>query len=187
MFNDKAPYLLTILFASFAWTISQISTDFTKGPVLEISHKLNKNDKAEVIYTVTNISRDNLFNKLEFKILADKTSGATCSNNAPRLIIPSPYDPLENASEPTCKGKKATFPPVSLHPGAKVELIVSFDKQTKTNIYVKNDKAIRVLDSSLETKIIKNRFHILIGLFLLWVFGIVFYVFAWIKINSTSK
>jgi len=40
LYEEKAPYLLTLLFSALAWTVSQVAADAARSPILEYEQKV---------------------------------------------------------------------------------------------------------------------------------------------------
>lgn len=187
--NDKAPYLLTILFASFAWTISQISIDITSSPVIEVTEERKTEKNDTVIYTISNLSRDKLFKNLHFIIRIEENNAGKILN-AKSPVIPPPYEPYDNKEErvePTSTELKTEYANLQLHPGAAIQFEIFVSKDTLLNLYVKSESPVRILSSSWETKLIKYRFHILTAIFGIWLVLIILYITIYYCLSRENR
>lgn len=181
-YEEKTPYLLTILFVALGWTISQVSTDLTKSPIIEYKQcRKTKTNETKHIFTITNISSEKAFSNLIFNLRPEPTSGAKCLGET-RMIVPPPTElknpsQEEGACQPECvNGKYANYILPQLQPGAIVQLVMNTDKAADVNIYIWCNDPVRLVESSLQTLVVKNRFCVMIGLICIWAFLISLYL-----------
>lgn len=189
--TEKAPYLLTIVFLALGWTISQVSTDLAKSPIIEYkSCKKDNTNGSENIFTITNISSEKLFTDLKFTLRIAGTTNSKCIG-VPKMMIPPPTD-LKGlyqgggATQPTCiDDKHAEYIIPQLHPGASLQLVMKTDKNTDVNIYIWCKEAVRLVESSITTFIIKHRLNILLWTIVIWTLLIIAYFI--IILNSNTE
>ncbi len=179
--TEKTPYLLTILFLALGWTITQISTDLAKSPIIEYqSCKKNHPSETEHTFTITNISSEKLFTNLKFTLRPVDTT-AKCLGE-PEMIIPPPTELKgtssdDSATQPECVDDKyAEYILPQFHPGASIQLVMKTDKNSDINIYVWCKEAVRLVELSFfKTTIVKERLEIMIWSIAIWAILIIIY------------
>lgn len=179
--TEKTPYLLTILFLALGWTITQVSTDLAKSPIIEYqSCKKIHTNETEHIFTITNISSGKLFTNLKFTLRPEDTTDTKCLGE-PKMIIPPPTE-LKSISQdlgaiqPECvEDKYAVYMLPQFQPGASIQLVMITDKNADINIYVWCKEAVRLVESSFKTFIVKERLQIMMWSIVIWAFLIIIY------------
>lgn len=179
--TEKTPYLLTILFLALGWTITQVSTDLAKSPIIEYqSCKKIHTNETEHIFTITNISSEKLFTNLKFTLRPADKSDAKCLGK-PYMKIPPPTELKDTsqdlgAPEPGCvNGKSAVYILPQFHPGASIKLVMKTDKNDDINIYVWCKEAVRLVELSFKTLIVKERLKIMMWSIAIWAILIIIY------------
>jgi len=185
LYEEKTPYLLTILFVALGWTISQITTDLTKSPILEYKQcKKVMANKTKHAIAITNISLEKVFSNLIFKLRPEAGSGVICLDS-PEMIAPPPTElksPTqqkegEGFQEPECiNGEYAEYSLPKLQPGATIQIVMNTDKDVDVNLYVWSENSVRLVESSFLTWAAKNRFGLLICLICVWALLIIIYL-----------
>ena len=170
--SEKATYLLTIAFAAIGWTTNQIWLDITSTPTVEAERHIYDSATSNTGFTITNLSRKQSFDNLVFKIVIDNSSNAKCQGQ-PILMPIAPtdlgYSQDKKRIRPKCESEKyAEYQIQKLHPGGKVKLLIEASNETYPLLLVNSNKPIRLIESSAETYVIKNRFCILVLLFVAW-------------------
>jgi len=179
--TEKTPYILTILFLALGWTVTQVSTDLAKSPIIEYqSCKKNHPNVTEHIFTITNISSEKLFTNLKFTLRPVDTT-AKCLGK-PEMIIPPPTElkgtsPDVGATEPECiQDKYAVYKLPQFQPGASIQLVMKTDKSSDINKYVWCKEAVRLVELSFfKTTIVKERLQIMIWSIAIWAILIIIY------------
>jgi hypothetical protein len=179
--TEKTPYFLTILFLALGWTITQVSTDLAKSPIIEYkSCKKNHTNETEHIFTITNISSEKLFTNLKFTLRPVDKTDAKCLGE-PKMIIPPPTELKGTcqdlgAIQPECvEGKYGVYILPQFQPGASIQLVMKTDKNTDINIYVWCNEAVRLAKLSFKTLIVKERLKIMMWLIAIWAILIIIY------------
>ncbi len=71
MFSEKAPYILTLIVAGMAWTLSHIVDPLLATPMLTYSIQvLNDGGKKSIYLTLKNITRDKTFRDVRVIVTA---------------------------------------------------------------------------------------------------------------------
>lgn len=181
LYQEKVPYLLTILFAALSWTISQVSNEIGASPVIEYSHSIKmENSNYKHVFELTNISSSTVFNDLYVNLRLEKDTSAKCIGEPE--IIPVPPSELRDPKQstgvkrPTCNDKTAEYIIAQIQPGATINLVMFTDKKDSIDIYVFCKDSVMVLKSSIKTFISKHRFSVMISLIMLWTVLILLYL-----------
>lgn len=189
--EEKVPYLLTILFIALGWTVSQLSTDMTKSPIIE--YKQDRRYATKHTFTITNISSEKLFSDLTFKLRIPGDSQAKCMDS-PKIYSTSPTElksPTNGIPEPKCVDDEyAEFILHHLQPGATVKLEMKTNKEVvDVDIYIWCKNPVRLIEASLQTWVAKNQFGVMGGLICLWTVLIIIYLiwFYSIRVKIVSK
>lgn len=189
--TEKFPYLLTILFALIGWSLTHSVDRLINSPIIE--YKLKKecsgNGRKLVSYEITNISRDRLFENIEFKLLCKR--GCKGKFLQAKLKLPPPMDISE---EVEMDDDYVKFSIPELHPDWKLLLTVEMSEDFNPTLHfsskksANDNKPIRLLRSSFETYLIKHELKIIIGLIVFWSLLIILYlVLIGGKNNSGSR
>lgn len=181
LFREQIPYLLTILFAALAWTTNQIWDDISKSPTIEYKFILDKSVPLSKKVRITNISSDHLFSNLVFKVRSEKGSDLGCitTDIAPFPPVELRYSKspnIQNQCEHNCSAKYAEFKIPHLQPGSSIMLIMESEIDSVLTLGVWSESKVRLVNRSLETILIKNRFIVLVYLFIIWILSIGIYV-----------
>jgi hypothetical protein len=184
LYEEKVPYLLTILFVALGWTISQVSTDLEKSPIIEYKTCRKVGTKGTIYtYTITNISSQKLFKKLKFVLRPKKSVGVKCLGE-PEMNPQAPLELKDPEKDPNRRirhevpkyiGNSAVYFVPQLQPGTSIQLVMKTDKKAEIDITLWCDKPVRFLASSLQTLIVKKRFGFLMGTIVIWFILIFIY------------
>jgi hypothetical protein len=181
---EKAPFLLSTLFAIFAWTTNQLSAELSKSPIIEYEQVSSLNNVNGVGYNIHNISAGTLFENLVFTLKTDKK---ICIND-PILEFKAPADKHTDDHKPTCQNQQsAVFDVGQLHPNSKLTIFIPSDaEKVISSLYLSGDTPTKLIGSSIETFIIKNKVEILSWLFAFWTLGILLYLFFFRKMQGSN-
>ena len=193
---EKVPYLLTILFAALGWTLLQFSSELTQSPVLEYSKTLCGNKETKVIYTFTNLSNDTLFTELHAKIMFRTQRGKELVKDDLKLQLRAvPPHGIGQPNKPEMGTRSirsetildyVSFHIPRLSPGAIVTASVKSNKKFTPQLVIECDKAIKILESSYQTGLLKYRFTFLLVLIAVWSLLIMFYI-AYLQIHPKRQ
>lgn len=184
LYQEKAPYLLTLLFSALAWTVAQVAEDAARNPVLEYKKQTMASGEATSnVFTLTNISSDRALSGITVKLRIKKEGDAMCIEQPKMLIFPpmelSDPDGKEEASSPEyIDDICASYRIPKLQPGAIVRLTMKTNKNVPVEIYVWSKDTVKVVEASLQTRIIKRKFTVLVFLIVLWSLLILIYMYA---------
>jgi hypothetical protein len=117
MFSDKAPYILTIVVAGLAWTLTHIVDRLLATPLLSYQiQQLDRDGKKSFYLTLKNITREKTFRALRVIITAAPDSVLT----DPAII---PVQPASEGDQPFALNERTfdfTFP--EIEPGWQFEI-----------------------------------------------------------------
>lgn len=187
--TEKFPYLLTILFALIGWGLTHSVDRLINSPIIEykLKKEFSENGGKTVSYEITNISRDRLFENLEFKLL--------CKRGYKGKFLKAkskPFPPMDLPEEVEFGDEyvKITIP--EFHPDWKFILTVKMSEDFYPTLHFSSknsatgNKPIRLLQSGFETCIIKHELQIIVGLIALWLLTIVIYLALIGKKNNSE-
>ncbi len=180
LYDEKAPYLLTLLFAALAWTVSQVADDAARNPVLEYkTSTMASGEQTKNVFTLTNISSDKALSGITVKLrINDAFVGQPDMHMLPPMELLDP-DKKEEVNAPENIGNIcSSYQIPKLQPGAIVQLVMYTRKKVPIGIYVWSDDAVKVVEASLQTRIIKNKFKVMVFLIVLWSLLILIYIYA---------
>jgi hypothetical protein len=173
--TDKIPFLLTVLLAMFAWTTNQLSLELGKSPTIELSSKKNIKDTKSIEYLLTNISNTVAYSDIRFvvKLEVDACKGV------PRIELGPPNMKGVSTEKSSCENKKtASFHLAQFHPGSKIKLVTPVDLIVNSELYVRSNTPVRIIESSVESFVIKYKVLILAWFFAFWLLLIGIYLIA---------
>jgi hypothetical protein len=179
--SEKIPYLLTILFALLSWSLTHIVSRTIEAPTMEYTIKEKLSEKGiEVTYTVSNISRNKLFENINFHLILK--SGSIL--NSPIISMQKPMD-VKDVDKPTSGNNYINWTIPELHPGweFKIWMRISKDGDHALHFNTDSNKPIRLIESSFETFLLRNEFRIIKYMILSWLILIVIYI----SINTKLK
>lgn len=159
----------------FAWTTNQLSLELGKSPTIEISSKKYIKDTKSIEYLLTNISNSVVYKDIVFSV---KLEIDAC-NGTPRIELGPPNMKGIETEKSTCENKKtASFHLAQFHPGSKVKLVTPVDLTVNSELYVRSNTAVRIIEFSVESFVIKYKVLLLAWLFGFWLFLIGIYLIA---------
>ncbi len=180
LLTEKSPYLLTLVFAAIGWTTNQIWLDMTSSPIVEARRYSFDIANGLVGFRITNLSRTEYFDSIKLRIRIKKDSISKCIGQP--LLVPIPptdlgFSPNAERTRPKCEtAKYAQFELPRLHPGGEVEVYINVTERTVPDLSMNSVNAVRLIESSFETFLVKNRFSILIWLLGVWCLLIITYL-----------
>ncbi|NQU81720.1 MAG: hypothetical protein HQ543_09400 [Bacteroidetes bacterium] len=171
--QKEPPFIFMILIASFSWAISHVVTRTIEKPIIEIQSRIVSNIPKDIIlcqndkldgkknlkltqFLLTNISKDQLFEKLSFLITPKdgKIYGVRIRARSPAVSGDTPE---------TCSSKYGLFANVTLHPGWQFEIDIVTDRNTNLDVRLNSaPKAVNITESNIETWLVRNESSVLI-------------------------
>ena len=172
--QKEPPFIFLILLASFSWATSHVVTRTIEKPIIEIQSSSGCNIPKDIIhcqddnferkknlkltkFLLTNISKDQLFEKLSFLVTPKdgKIYGVRIRARSPAV----PGDTPE-----TCSSKYGLFANVTLHPGWQFEIDIVTDSNTDLDVRLNSaPKAVNLTESNIETWLVRNESFVLIS------------------------
>lgn len=168
MFTDKAPFVVTLIVAGLAWTLSHIIDQLLATPMLMYSTKV-ENSGGTKIFTLTlrNITRDKTFR--DVRVLLTPAQNDTFTDHQ---VIPT-----QPASEGDDPGKREPqtfdfkFP--EIQPNGQLDMKVSFHSSTAPSLRISDaNGTIYPTTPSVETFLVENEFTLFAGLVVVWILAL---------------
>src|SRR5215467_10494168 len=121
MFLDKAPYIITIIVAGLAWTVTHLADRLLGTPLLTYESRILQNGNDRTYYLVLkNITRDKTFKKVHL-ILAAGSDGVITEGT----VIPI-QPAWEGDTPPIIAGRSFDYTFTEVQPGSQFEVSVKF-------------------------------------------------------------
>jgi hypothetical protein len=166
MLSDKAPFLVTLIIAGLAWTLTSIVDRLLATPMLlqRIEDRAVASKQTTYI-TLKNITRDKTFRKLRLLVTAAPN---TVLKERPQVI---PYQPAWEGDHPGIfAGKTFDFTFSEIQPNWQFEIAVSYEGNERPSIRLSlENETIYVIEPSLETFLVENDTVVFAGLVVLWL------------------
>jgi hypothetical protein len=166
MFSDKAPYILTIVVAGLAWTLTHIVDRLLGTPLLSYQiQELQRDGKKSFYLTVKNITRDKTFRALRIVITA--AADSTLSN--PAII---PVQPASEGDQPfTLEDRTLDFTFPEVQPGWQFEISAGFqgDKIPTLRMSLGGGQTLYAVTPSMETFLVEHDIELLFALVVFWI------------------
>ncbi len=166
MFSDKAPYLVTLVVAGIAWTVTHIVDSLLASPVLVYRTQiLESGGKTSFYLTLKNITRDKTFRDVRLIISADP--GDLLSDGAVIPIQPA----WEGDTPGNLAGRTFEYTFAEFQPGWQFEISAVFKgpKRPTFRIAPRPDEAVRAVPSSIETILVENEIPVLASMLIGWI------------------
>jgi len=184
--RKEPPFILAILLSVMAWITSHLVTRTIDQPIVELQHDIVFSDTnilscslqpipVEVVsethrYTISNLSRNELFRGISFLIRAE-----TGSVLGVRLRPVSPAFPGPRA--PTCYAEFASIPGLTLHPGWQFLIEIESTANSDLDFRLESaTSAIKLQNENIETLLVRHESSIFLLLFGLLLFISVLYL-----------
>jgi hypothetical protein len=170
MLSDKAPYIVTIVMAGLAWTLTHIVDRLLTTPLLSYQiQQLQGDGKKSFYLTLKNITRDKTFHNLRIIITAAADSLLT----EPAII---PVQPASEGDQPFSLEDRTldfTFP--EIQPGWQFEISAGFqgEKIPTLRMSLMGDQTLYAVTPSLETFLVEHDIGLLFALVVLWIAALV--------------
>jgi len=121
MFAEKAPYIVTLIVAGLAWTITHVVDRLLATPLLTYHSQITESSGKKSLYlTLKNIARDKTFRNV--RLILTAASGDLLTDAA---VIP--IQPAWEGEEPgTLAGRTFDYKFSEMQPGSQFEVSVTF-------------------------------------------------------------
>jgi hypothetical protein len=169
MFSEKAPYIVTLIIAGLAWTITHIVDRLLATPMLTYQiQELAENGKRSVYITLNNIERDRAFRDVRLTLTA--APGDSLSN--PVII---PVEPASEGDQPGMQaGRTFDFKFPEIQPGGRFEISASYKGPTRPSLRISlANGSIYAVQPSTETFLVEHEIEVLTGLVVVWLITLV--------------
>lgn len=168
MFSEKAPYIVTLVVAGLAWTLTHIVDRLLATPMLTYHfQELTDGAKKSVYVTLENIGRDKVYRDVRITLTA--AQGDSLSN--PVII---PVEPASEGDEPGERaGRTFDFKSPEIQPGGKFEISTSYSAANRPTLRIAMQSgSIYALQPSVETYLVKHEMGILAVLMFAWLIAL---------------
>jgi hypothetical protein len=160
MFSDKAPYLVTLIVAGLAWTITHLADRLLAAPLLTYhSQILASAGKKSFYLTFKNITRDKTFRNVRLILTAARGDVLTEA-----AVIP--VQPAWEGDQPgTTAGRTFEYTFSEMQPGSQFEVSVVFGGPDRPTLRMSTDGTINIMTPSWQTYVVENEVWMLVWLF----------------------
>ncbi len=159
MFLDKAPYIITIILAGLAWTVTHLADRLLGTPLLTYESRILRNGNDQTYYLVLkNITHDKTFKKVHL-ILAAGADGVITEGT----VIPI-QPAWEGDTPPIVAGRTFDYTFPEIQPGSQFEVPVTFRGSGELTPRISAEGIVDVRQPSWETFVVEYEILILIAI-----------------------
>jgi len=165
MLSEKAPYIVTLVVAGMAWTLSHIVDPLLATPMLMYSIQvLNDGGKKSIYLTLKNITRDKTFH--DVRVIITAAPGDTLAN---RAVIP--VQPAWEGDQPGVReGRTFDFTFPEIQPNGQFEMTASYRTETRPSLRISEPKGtVDPITPSVETFLVEHEIALFGGLLAFWI------------------
>lgn len=160
---EKAPFLLSIIFAIIAIQFNYIIDNIFETPIIEYefveSNEVNESGLIRKSLRIKNISTNHQIQNLNLELRAIKNSKQILSEPSISPIPPAFHEYSDNYPT-SIKNRILTYFISGIQPGHSYELIFFTDVTNDPIIHIENSQALTIYESSLYTFILRNKIGI---------------------------
>lgn len=162
MLTEKAPYIITLIVAAVAWSLTHIADRLLATPLVTYQEQIVENSGKKSLYlTLKNITRDKTFRTIHLIIAAPPGGSIT-----DRAVIP--IEPAWEGNQPgTLEGRTFAYTFPELQPGGQLEVSVTYTGSDRPTLRMSADGTIDFVKPSWQTWLAENEITILA-----WAVGI---------------
>jgi hypothetical protein len=162
MFGEKAPYIVTLIVAGLAWTITHIVDRLLTTPLLTYQSQIIENGGKKSLYlTLKNVTREKTFRNVRMILTA--AHGDLITDAA---VIP--IQPAWEGDQPgTLSGRTFDYTFLEMQPGSQFEVSLTFGGSDQPTVRLSTDGTISFVHPSWETWLVENEIYVLA-----WVLGV---------------
>jgi hypothetical protein len=170
MLAEKAPYIITLIVAALAWTLTHIVDRLLAAPLLTYQHQIIENGGKKSLYlTLKNITKDKTFQNVHLILTA-----APGGSIADAAVIP--IQPAWEGDQPgVTAGRTFAYTFSKMQPESQYEISISYSGNDPPTLRMSSDGTISFVSPSWETWIVENEISLLAWLL---IAGIICLVFA---------
>lgn len=177
MLTDKAPYVITLVVAALAWTLTHTVDRLLATPLLtyEIASSTTEDGDKRSTFTFINITRDKTYYNLRVLITAP----------ADGVIKSGPILPVQPASEgdkpPSIAGRTFDFTFPEFQPQWQFSIPVVYSGQGETTLRLSLPQAaLYAVNPSVQTSLVQHEFGVMMTLIVIWIVVLTGWgIYAW--------
>jgi hypothetical protein len=178
MLTDKAPYIVTIVIAGIAWTITHMADRLLSTPMVKYTiEQISSKNGQTAFLTFKNITRDKTFKQLQV-ILAASSDGVITAG----AVIP--VQPASEGDQPyQVAGRTFVFTFPEIQPGWQIEISADYTGSALPSLRMSSpEQTIYAITPSLKSLVVEYDIEILTILALSWTITLVLiWIFALLR------
>jgi len=184
--NHKAPFIVTLLTAALAWSVTHIVDRLNNTPFLKYDLLIEDSRNIRRLrISLENITNDKVFRNLS--IVASSPHDSAIS----RISI-VPQEPAFEGDKPYSiseSGRTAQIKLPVVQPGWSFDILVEYAGKNRPylRIETKND-TVKLTRPNLETFLVENEFKVIVCLISIWLvtLAIIFWIMAIARKKNTN-
>jgi hypothetical protein len=166
MYSDKAPYIVTVIIAVLAWSLTQVVGRLLATPMLRYSIEENSGagDKTQYI-RLKNITRDKTFRNLRLVVAAPPGGELT---QRPHVI---PSEPAWEGDQPGSFAPRTfEFTFKEIQPNWTFEVAIRYRGPEQPRVRMSNpDATVFIVQPSIQTWLVEHEFEVFVALVIIWL------------------
>jgi hypothetical protein len=178
---EKAPFLLTILFAVCGWTITHTVDRLTTSPVIEYEMSVHQvHNQYQYSIAISNITLSQTFRNIKFTLIPEERGNILDAHL-------KQVEPLNVTDEPIRTNTSYEVAVEEMHPGMQfiVELLTKNERGIHIHFTCRNN-SIKLMEASTQTYLVKHEIGILSVLIFVWIIAIVGYAGLYSRLSKRS-
>lgn len=163
---EKAPYLVTILFASLGWGTKHTVDRILASPTIEYTYEVrDTSQNKSVTVTLRNVSHDKIFKNLLFVLLLPPDAPGEFLSVKKTALSPA----WEGDNPPHKTKHSGTFDLPALHPNWEVRLVATFSGDISPTLRLhSSETSVRLVQPSVETFLVKHELLFFTSMIIIW-------------------
>ncbi len=165
MLSEKAPFIVTLIIAGMAWTLSHIVDQLLATPMLLYSIQvLDAGGKKSVYLTLKNITRDKTYR--DVRVIITAAPGDTLTDRAVISVQPA----WEGDQSGVREGRTFDYTFPEIQPNWQFEITASYQTLGRPSLRISaSNGTIDAVTPSLETFLVENEISLFAGLLIIWI------------------
>ncbi len=165
MFSEKAPFIVTLVIAGMAWTLSHIVDPLLATPMLLYRIQVvNDGGKKSIYVTLKNITRDKTFRDVRVVITA--ALGDTLANHNVIAVQPA----WEGDQPGVREGRTFDFTFPEIQPNGQFEMTASYRTATRPSLRISDPSGtVDAITPCVETFLVEHEMALFSGLLIFWI------------------
>jgi hypothetical protein len=177
---EKFPYLLTLLVGLIGWGLTHIVDRLIGSPIIEYSISKDQNqDTLQLAYEIHNINRSKKFNDVDFLLRTDVPTNKFIQAHY-RINPPMKIDETNDKFYYDSSFYEARIK--QFQPDFCFKIIIKKLGKEVTPLRISSASPVKLTESCWETYLLKNEFHLIFFLILLWLLMLMIYI---VRIKTT--